>query len=228
MEIIQAAYEVPDDVYAGLATGALTRFGSVVRDRTGIIRHLKEIPIPKAENGTALKAASASATASKSVFSAVKDIVRKHPIAAVVIGVVVGATTATAGGIAYGKFKAKKKQNEKKIELPECVKAFNNAFSTYLEEARAGNLNESTLDILIEELNQMKERIGSSESEIVVSAEQLDTLMNIVFDYTRQLAKANSYKVVKLKKPETDSTEEAIDGLQECLAIQKQIFATAS
>ena len=228
MEIIQAAYEVPDDVYAGLATGALTRFGSVVRDRTGIIRHLKEIPIPKAENGTALKAASASATASKSVFSAVKDIVRKHPIAAVVIGVVVGATTATAGGIAYGKFKEKKKQTQEKIELPECEKDFNNTFIAYLDEVRAGKLEESTLDTLIDELNQMKERMESSESEIVVSAEQLDTLMNIVFDYTRQLAKANSYKIVKLRKPEPDSTEEAIDGLQECLAIQKQIFATAS
>ena len=80
----------------------------------------------------------------------------------------------------------------------------------------------------IKELNQMKERIDSSESEIIVSAEQLDTLMNIVFDYTRQLAKANSYKIVKIRKPETDSTEEAIECLQECLAIQKQIFATAS
>ena len=225
MAIVQVAYEVPDDVYVGLKTGALKRFGSVVRDRTGITMHLKEVTIPNTENSTVVEAASASATASKSVFSVVKDAVQKHPVAAVVTAVVVAAT---AGGIAYGKFKAKKKQNEKKIELPECVKAFNNAFSTYLEEARAGNLNESTLDILIEELNQMKERIDSSESEIVFSSEQLGTLMNIVFDYTRQLAKANSYKVVKLKKPETDSTEEAIDGLQECLAIQKQIFAAAS
>lgn len=48
--------------------------------------------------------------------------------------------------------------------------------------------------------------------------------MNIVFDYTRQLAKANSYKVLKLRKPETVSTEESIDGLQEYLSIQKQIF----
>lgn len=223
MDIIQVAYEVPDDVAAGFATGALTRFGSVVRARTGITRHLKEVPIPNTENSTAVEAASASATASKSVFSVVKDTVRKHPVAAVVTGVVVG--TATVGGIAYGKLKARKKQTEEKIELPECVKDFNNAFSAYLDEVCAGNLNESTLDTLIEKLNQMKERIDSNESEIVFSSEQLDTLLNIVFDYTRQLAKANSYKVLKLRKPETDSTEEAIDGLQECLSVQKQIFA---
>ena len=226
MAIIQVAYEVPDDVVKGLATGALTRYGSLIRGHTGYKLHLKEVPIPQPENITAVEAASASTAASKSAFSVVKDIVRKHPVAAVVTGVVVG--TATAGGIAYIKFKAKKKQTEGEIELPECVKDFNNAFSAYLDEVRAGTLKESTLDTLIEELNQMKERIGSSESEIVVSAEQLDTLMNIVFDYTRQLAKANSYKIVKLRKPEPDSTEEAIDGLQECLAIQKQIFATAS
>lgn len=150
MEIIQAAYEVPDDVYAGLATGALTRFGSVAWP--GIIRHLKEIPIPKAENGTALKAASASATASKSVFSAGKRHCKKAPY---------------SGGCDWGCCRSNyshgrrycleslklKRSRTRKIELPECVKAFNNAFSTYLEEARAGNLNESTLDILIEELN---------------------------------------------------------------------------
>ena len=136
--------------------------------------------------------------------------------------------TAAIGGIAYGKFKAKKKQTHEKIELPEYVKEFNNALSAYLDEVRVGNLNEITLDTLIEELNRMKERIGSNESEISFSSEQLGTLMNIVFDYTRQLAKANSYKVVKLIMPETDSTEEAIGSLKECLSIQKQIFATAS
>ena len=226
MAIIQVAYEVPDDVVKGLETGTLTRYGSLIRGHTGYKLHLKEVPIPNPENITAVKAASASTAASKSVFSVVKDIVRKHPVAALVTGVMVG--TATVGGIAYVKFNAKKKQTEGKIELPECVKDFNNAFSAYLDEVRVGTLEESTLDTLIEELNQLQERIDSSESEIVVSAEQLDTLMNIVFDYTRQLAKANSYKIVKLRKPETDSTEAAIDGLQECLAIQKQIFATAS
>ena len=226
MAIIQVAYEVPDDVVEGLATGVLTRYGSLIRGHTGYKLHLKEVPIPQPENITAVESTSASAAASKSVFSVVKDTVRKHPVAAVMTGVVVG--TATVGGIAYRKFKAKKKQTEGKIELLEYEKDFNNAFSAYLDEVRAGNLEESTLDTLIEELNQMKERIDSSESEIIVSAEQLDTLMNIVFDYTRQLAKANSYKIVKIRKPETDSTEEAIDGLQECLAIQKQIFATAS
>ncbi|CZQ88990.1 Hypothetical protein Tpal_1077 [Trichococcus palustris] len=226
MEIIQVAYEVPDDVVEGLATGALTRYGSLIRGHTGYKLHLKEVPIRQPENITAVKTTSASATASKSVFSVVKDTVRKHPVAAVVTVVVVG--TATVGGIAYGKFKAKKKQTKEKIELPECEKDFNNAFIAYLDEVRAGNLKESTLDTLIEELNQLKERIHSNESEIVFSSEQLDTLINMVFDYTKQLAKANSYNVVKFRNPEIDSTEEAIDGLQECLSIQKQIFTTAS
>ena len=220
MAIIQVAYGVPDDVYVGLETGELTRFGSVVRGRTGFKMHLKEVQIPKTENSTTVNAA--SPTASKSIFSVVKDTVRKHPVAMVVIGLVVG--TATVGGIGYGKYKAKKKQNEGKNELPEYVKDFNNAFRVYLEEVHAGNLNESTLDTLIKYLNQMKERIDSDESEISFSSEHVGSLMNIVFDYTRQLAKANSYKVVKLRKPETVSKEESIDGLQEYLSIQKQIF----
>lgn len=43
MAIIQVAYGVPDDVYIGLETGKLTRFGSVVRGRTGFKMHLKEV-----------------------------------------------------------------------------------------------------------------------------------------------------------------------------------------
>ncbi|SFE93764.1 hypothetical protein, partial [Trichococcus pasteurii] len=49
MAIIQVAYGVPDDVYVGLETGELTRFGSVVRGRTGFKMHLKEVQIPKTE-----------------------------------------------------------------------------------------------------------------------------------------------------------------------------------
>ena len=117
MAIIQVAYEVPDDVVEGLATGVLTRYGSLIRGHTGYKLHLKEVPIPQPENITAVESTSASAAASKSVFSVVKDTVRKHPVAAVMTGVVVG--TATVGGIAYRNFKAKKKQTEGKIELLE-------------------------------------------------------------------------------------------------------------
>lgn len=55
MAIIQVAYEVPDDVVEGLATGVLTRYGSMIRGHTGYKLHLKEVPIPQPENITAVE-----------------------------------------------------------------------------------------------------------------------------------------------------------------------------
>lgn len=45
-EIIQVAYEIPEE-FLGLLTGDLSRFGSVIRDSTGIIGHLKEVELPE-------------------------------------------------------------------------------------------------------------------------------------------------------------------------------------
>lgn len=223
MAIIQVAYEVPDDVYAGLLTGTLKRFGSVVKDQSRIKMHLKEIQIPKKENIIEVK--SVASSASKSTISFVKETARKHPVIFAAGTLVV---VALVGGVAYITHKAKKKLTEADNEIPECIMNFSNAFSTYLDEVSSGNLDESTLDILIEELNQLQKLSDSGEIKIVFSSKQLYTLINVVFGYTNKLAKANSYVVTKLSKPVYDSTKEAISGLKECLNIQKQIFAVAS
>lgn len=42
MTVVHVAYDVPEDMFAKLSTGELSRFGSVVRDSTRIVAHLKE------------------------------------------------------------------------------------------------------------------------------------------------------------------------------------------
>lgn len=228
MAIIQVAYDVPNDVAVGLASGELMRFGSVIRNRTGIIKHLKEVSVSKAESSTVVKVASASVSTarSKSLFTNVKDIAKKHPVAAVVVGI--GAGVAIVGGIVYGRYRSKKKHIKGKIEMPAYGHSFNDVFCNYLDEIRTGALQKETLDTLMKELNQMKACIDNGELEISFSNEQLDTMIDIVFYYTRKLARANSYKIIEFKKPSIENTDGAISGLCHCLEIQKEIFVAAS
>ena len=53
--IIQVFYEVPDDILFGLASGEMSRFGSVVRGATAIAAHLKEVQPPVAEDASVIQ-----------------------------------------------------------------------------------------------------------------------------------------------------------------------------
>jgi hypothetical protein len=56
------------------------------------------------------------------------------------------------------------------------------------------------------------------------SAEQLNTLVTLVFDYTRKLAEVNAVELNELNEPIAVSTNDTIISLQRYLKIQKRIF----
>ena len=212
MAIIQVPMEISDAALAGLLSGDLTRHGGVVRDNLGhIFEHLKDLPTP-AQN-------------QKSALVSIADVIKKNKTLIVIgIGVV-----AVAGGVAL--YLADKSKRNKQINLPETpkyVEDYNASLCAYLEAVRDGNLDIDTINCLVSDLNTIKENYDSGMIKIDFTTEQLDTLVNLVFNYTRKLAEANSIEFIELREPVYSSEEKTLVDLQRYLKVQKQIFEMAS
>lgn len=212
MVLIQVTYDVPADIAAGLSTAALKRFGSVVRDRTGIIQHLKEVDVSTfADDVPQLSAAAA--------------MMRNNP--RFVIGV--GASTITAfalGGLAVWAVTSKK--HEQQPEVPATVAEYNRALADYLDAIQNGALAEGLLDRLIAALSTVEQEASTGSMAINITTEQAAVLASIVADYTRKLAIANSIEVGTDEEELTASTDTPIVQLRSCLEVQKRAFDRAA
>lgn len=47
MPVLQTAYYIDDDLYKKVLSGELQQFGTVLRNGGKIVKHLKEVPVPK-------------------------------------------------------------------------------------------------------------------------------------------------------------------------------------
>lgn len=215
MPIIQVAYEVPADIYLGLMTGSLTRFGSVVRNHVGITKHLKEINMPDSNS-----------SANKLVLAKVLEKAKtlKNP-KVIAIGSVVALVT---GGLVFAGIKLSKNKKSAEQNLPKCVSDFNNALCVYLEAVRNGNLELVTITDLISRLNEIKDNYDGGKIQLDFSTGQLNTLFNLIFDYTKKLAEANSFELNSIDETEPTSSDRTIVSLKRYLEVQKQIFEKAS
>ena len=208
--IQQIAFEIPLDITVQLIDGEYIRYGGVVRDSTGaIVRHLKEVPVPAQNQQYAIA----------NIANALKD-----PKVITVIGL---GAIAVIGIVAYVK-KAKSARKNVEPETPECVERYNASLCSYLESIRIGNLSVETIDYLISGLDGIKENLNEGRISIEFSAGQLDTLVNLVFNYTRSLQEANSINPDELKAPELSSADSSILELRSYLETQKQIFRNAA
>lgn len=205
MAIIQVAYKVPKDIHDGLLSGNLKRFGSVVRDHTGIIKHLKEVPI--------------SAQNQKPDISVhIAKILKKNKTP-----IIIGLSAAVAAGVAFFAMKSNKKSKESAI-----VENYNASLCAYLEAVRSGNVNIDIINRLASNLENIKTNYNSEGVKINFSPRQLEILVNLVFDYTRKLAEANSIELSGLEKRTSTSSDNTILNFQRYLEVQKQIFEKAS
>lgn len=173
MAVIQEAFDIPDDIAVGLATGIYKRFGGVVRWAVGsqkgqIVKHLKPIQLPEAvESGNRTQKALELFTHNK----------KTTYIAAIVLG------TAVAGGVAYSVHNSSKR------------KKFHNAFQAYIEAIRTGTMTIS----LIEEMEKALSEVDS----IKMTPEELSVLVSHIKDYTIKLANDNGEEVSNLKISES-------------------------
>ena len=205
MPIQQFAYDIPNDIAIGIMKGIYKRFGGVVRDaKTGVIvKHLKEVDL----------------SAEKKASNVIVQTVKQHPVATIGIGV------AVAAGTALTTYAVKKrKENEYKKNSPECVINFEKSLKKYLKAVRKGALDEKIIDKLIVDLEAIKEADTEEQILLELSTAELKQLVNMIYDYTRKLAKVNDVKLQRFKQ----TSHNSIDDLHAYLEVQKRIFQEAA
>lgn len=204
--IVQPTFLIPPEIEIGLLSGDLVRYGGVVRDSAGrLVVHLKELPPPE---------------------KVVEEVVRrslsiKNPW--VVAGAGALLVVAVGGGVVLA---VKNRRKSAEPEVPKCVEQYNQSLKTYLEAIGTGGLGSELIGRLIKDLDAVKEYADEGEYATVVafSTEQLETLTNLVVDYTTRLAESNGI-VLDEPQPATDGDGgNVVVDLRRYLEIQKRIF----
>ena len=166
MAIIQEAFDIPDDISIGLASGLYRRFGGVVRYATGenkgqIVKHLKPIALPKADES--------ELTLAEKALQYGKD----NKKLMVGVGAVVGLTIIGSG--VYARITMNKRAR------------FQSAFRDYIDAIRNGNLD-------IEKIEAF-EAVLSNVKTVNMKASELSILVGHIREYTIKLAENNNVDV---------------------------------
>lgn len=212
MPVMQVSLDVSQAVFDGLMSGDYTRHGGVVRGVGGaIVTHLQDADVPDVITDPEVRR------------RAVQALLSRNGLIAIGIGVAVA-----GGGVAYLALKKRKNQRAIELEASESVVAYNRALAAYLEAVRDGALTEELLDNLVAALDTVQISAHEGSISIDFSGEQARTLVNMIVDYTRQLAEANEFVMEAPEASEPGSMEESVVDLRHYLQIQKQIFKRAS
>lgn len=115
-------------------------------------------------------------------------------------------------------------KSKKKQEADVFVK-FREALKVYLYAVRNGSL---TMEIISDTTERMDELKMHPNFEVVLSIEELDVLLNLMFEYTKKLAADNAIELTSLEKETPSQSENPIINLQLYLETQKRIFELAS
>lgn len=206
MAIVQEAFDIPADIMTKLLTGEYRRIGGVVRYAIGpkkgqIVKHLDPVDLKVAEQA-------------KGIGAKALQLAKNNKKGLVIGGAIAGA--AAIGGFIYYKVKTHE---------PAVVTEFRAALRTYIAEIRKGNLELDTINALMSALDELKKHKDYEKFKITLSTEDLDTLVNRIYDYTIRLAENNK---VELTEEELSQTDNSILNLQNYLKTQKRIFESAA
>ncbi|MCI9327309.1 MAG: hypothetical protein HFJ00_13975 [Lachnospiraceae bacterium] len=206
MAIVQEAFDIPADIMTKLLTGEYRRIGGVIRYAIGpkkgqIVKHLDPVDLEAAE-----QAQSFGVKALQFAKNNKKGII----IGAAITGAV------TAGGYIYYKLKTRE---------PAVVAEFRSKLRIYIEEIRNGNLELDTINGLMAALDALKQHKDYEKYSIALSTDDLDVLVNRIYDYTIKLAENNDIELTEKERTQTDNS---IINLQNYLKVQRRIFEYAA
>lgn len=206
MAVVQEAFYIPSDIMTKILTGEYRRIGGVVRYAVGphkgqIVKHLKPVDMNSAENVRNLGA---------KILPFIKKNKRTVLVAAIGTGAVI-----VGGGIYY-----RYKTNE-----PKAMRRFRNALKEYLEAVRSGDLEVEKIDRLMSAIEELQSHKDYKKFSIQLSTEELEVLVNRLYDFTMKLAKDND---IELTEAEHAHSDNAIINLRDQLMIQRRIFETAA
>ena len=206
MAVVTEAFDIPMDIMTKLATGEYRRLGGVVRVAIGpnkgqIVKHLDPIKIEQVAQNKNI--------ATKAIAFSKKN--RK----VIIIG------TAIAGTIAAGNFVRQKIKNRE----PEVMKRYHAALRFYIEDIRNGELSIKSINRLMDALEELKQNKRYERLKIELATEELDVLVNRIYEYTVKLASDNE---VELTNDEKKTSDNSIMNLQRHLKTQKRIFESVA
>ncbi len=206
MAIVQEVFDIPADIMTKILTGEYRRIGGIVRYAVGpkkgqIVKHLDPVDLKAAEQA-------------KGIGAKVLQFA-KHNKKGLLVGSAIAGVVA-AGGFIYYKVKTHE---------PAVVTKFRAALRTYIAEIRKGNLELETIDALMSALDDLKKHKDYEKFKITLSTEDLDTLVNRIYEYTLRLAANNK---VELTEEERSRSDNSILNLQNYLRTQKRIFEEAA
>lgn len=206
MAVVQEAFDIPADIMTKLLTGEYRRIGGVVRYAIGpkkgqIVKHLDPIDLKVAEQaqGFGAKALQFAKNNKKGLF----------------VGAAI-TVVAAAGGYIYYKLKTRE---------PAVITDFRFKLRIYIDEIRNGNLKLDTINDLMAALDVLKQHKDYEKYSIALSTDDLDVLVNRIYNYTIKLAEDND---VELTEKEHSHSDNSILSLQNYLKAQKRIFEEAA
>ncbi|THG33258.1 hypothetical protein [Naasia lichenicola] len=198
MPVHSVAFVIPPEIQAGLLTGDLIRYGGVVRNIAGqLVIHLKEVPLTQSGRETARRMSG--------------TVRNPYVLAAAGLGVVVISGIA---GLVLRKHR----------RAQSLVDRYNASFAAYLEAAQGGALEQSSIERLIADLDAVIAAAAGGKVTLGLSTKRSDTLVNLIADYTRQLAVANAVQLPAAIAPRANS----VVSLRGYLEMQRQIFRDAA
>lgn len=206
MAIVQEVFDIPDDIMLKLLTGEYRRIGGIVRYAVGtkkgqIVKHLDPIDIDSVDQA-------------KGIGTRIIRFAKCNKKSLIIGGVVAGAIT--IGGFIHYKISTHE---------PTVVADFRASLRTYVDEIRRGSLRLETIEIMMSALEELKKHKDYEKFKVVLSTEDLETLVNRICEYTIQLADNNN---VQLTEKECRRTDNSILNLQDYLKTQKRIFEMAA
>lgn len=210
MEIVQDVYDIPADIVTKLVTGEYRRIGSVIRYAVGpnkgqIVKHLKPVDLEKTEQvqGIGVKAL---------------QFVKQHKKETIITAT--GAVAISIGVWVFNKIKNK----ESKV-----VTEFRATLKVYIEAIRKGNMDLDKINDLTEALERLKKHKDYEKINIQLTTDELEVLVNRIYEYTVKLANDNQFELVQEElHVSNEKNTDVIINLQTYLKTQKRIFEASA
>jgi hypothetical protein len=173
MAVVTESFDIPMDIMTKLATGEYRRIGGAVRVAIGpnkgrIVKHLEPVKMEQADQ-------------IQKVGSKIMQVAKNRKKELIIGALVTGAIT--VGGVVYHKIKSRE---------PEVVQNYHVALRDYIDDVRSGKLSMESINRLMDSLEELKQNKNYEKIKIVLTTEELNVLVNRIYEYTIKLAKDNS------------------------------------
>ena len=125
-------------------------------------------------------------------------------------------TTFLFGGLAYLYTKRKKKKTT--IPIPACIIRFRDDLRIYLNDAQMGDIKVDSINNLLSDLGEI-EATQHEDVSIDISTEEIRSLLNQIFEFTKALANEYEHPFAESEGP----TGNNLSSFREYLLVQRDI-----